>query len=579
MNTWMYAHLAVGLLLLAAPAGALVPDTMTIETDPDWVTAGSRDAATVTVRVSNSTSGNTPIAGVVVNFAVNETYGSIFPAQTVTDVDGMAVATFTPGTRSGDATITAGFSSLDVGTSSSTVCRIDHATPYRIENIWYSPEATVGETASITVRLADRYGNPVDNRNVTETVRFTVGSPNGTAAFVDADVKVDDTGNATATLRLDTMAGEHLVHIQPPAPVRGEYITIIGVGNGEPCTLDVDVQPDEGEPPHVYAGSDSRFLLTYTLRDGFGNPSPGKELVITTNVSNEKTSVITNAYGQARISYGPWVKPGGVIVTATAVENPSVSRSQPLAFVTSTPTNLFLSANPETMPSRDVPGCKPAEIRVKLVDQFNNPIPEKDISLQILDVDNGIYNQTQKPEITSGGVRTDASGIATVDFWPGAFTTDWRAPGYSSSATGTCKIVAEHGDISREILLTWKNYPYITVETDVTPETVTVNETVDVTIRLKGDGWALKPDPIDVILCMDRGARMVNGDEDHMVTVMGAAPIFVDQMIPGWDRVGLVSFGANGNVVISDNKQVCTLKEPDTKKSASTTVLMMMRDT
>lgn len=41
MNKWIYAYLAIRLFLLAAPAGALIPDTITIETDRVWVTAGA----------------------------------------------------------------------------------------------------------------------------------------------------------------------------------------------------------------------------------------------------------------------------------------------------------------------------------------------------------------------------------------------------------------------------------------------------------------------------------------------------------------------------------------------------------
>ena len=107
MNKWIYAYLAIGLFLLAAPAGALIPDTITIETDRVWVTAGGPDAATLTVQVSNSTSDNTSFAGVVVNLAVDNTYGSISPAQIVTGADGTATAVFKPGKHSGTATITA----------------------------------------------------------------------------------------------------------------------------------------------------------------------------------------------------------------------------------------------------------------------------------------------------------------------------------------------------------------------------------------------------------------------------------------------------------------------------------------
>ncbi|HOI12884.1 MAG TPA: hypothetical protein PLG75_03455 [Methanoculleus sp.] len=562
MNTWTCSCLVAGLLLLAAPAGALVPDTIMIDTEPLWVTVGSGDTAFVTVTALNGSS--TPVPGAAVVFTVSGTDGSILPVQEVTGGDGNATAVFTPGTQSGDATITARFSSRDREVSNTAVCRIDHAAPYAIADILYEPEVTVGKETAITVRVADRYGNPVDSRredalNTTpETVYFMVGSPTGNATFSGAEVPdeisvpVDAAGNATATLRVDTAAGENIIWIR--TPVGEQRIFIIGVADGEPCAIKVDVQPDEGEPPRVYAGSNSRFFLTYTLLDEFGNPSPEQELVITTNISGEETRVTTNAYGRAQVSYGPRVTPGGVTITATAVNNTSVACSQPLAFVTSTPTNLYLSANPETMPSRDVPGCKPAEIRAKLVDQYGNPVAGKEISFSIVDtVVEADLNQTTEPEFTTtDGAMTDSSGIATIGFWPGEFTADYRAPGYSPTANGTCRVVARYGeDIFGDVSLTWKNYPYLSVETHVTPDVVAVNDTVDVTIRLRGDGWALKPDPIDVILCIDRGARMVDGDEDHMVTVMEAAPVFIDQMFPGWDRVGLVSFGANGTVRIS----------------------------
>ncbi|MFY1642878.1 hypothetical protein ACK11Z_03980 [Methanoculleus bourgensis] len=553
-----------------------MPDHIEISTDPVWVTAGSGEPVAVMVQVNNS---STAVSGVAVDFAVdNSTYGSIADARVETDGDGKATAVFRPGTLSGTATITATVAQ-DESLEDSVKLYVDHAAPYRIDNIWYSPKVTAGGATDITVRMVDRYGNVVDSKREAETVKFTVGSPGGGAAFNNISdtisVPVDGTGNATVTLTVSTLAGENIVYIQPPKPIRGEYISTLGVANGKPCTIKVDVRSDElltGEnPPCVYAGSNRKFILTYTLRDEFGNPSPGKELEITTSVSDgEKTSVKTNAYGKAQISYGPWVKPGDVTITATAVENRSVTHSQPLAFVVSEPTKLFLSANPETMPSRDVPGCKPAEIRAKLVDQYGNPIPEKEILFSIEDIVVGEnLNQTAGPGFTTADNKstTIANGIATIGFWPGTFTTEYQALGYSPNANGTCKVVAKYGEgIVGDVSLTWMNYPYLSVETHVVPEEVTVNETVDVTIRLKGDGWALKPDPIDVVLCMDRGARMVDGDVDHMVTVMEAAPVFIDQMIPRWDRVGLVSFGAKGPVRISSDKHNCILGESGTKK-------------
>ncbi|NMA87564.1 MAG: VWA domain-containing protein, partial [Methanoculleus bourgensis] len=107
--------------------------------------------------------------------------------------------------------------------------------------------------------------------------------------------------------------------------------------------------------------------------------------------------------------------------------------------------------------------------------------------------------------------------------------------------------------VTRDINLTWKNYPYISVETEVSNETVAVNETVDVTIRLKGDGYAMYPDPIDVVLVIDTSGSMTGGDVSptRMAAAKAAAKDFVKQMsltTGDGDRVALVSFACNANL-------------------------------
>ncbi len=564
MKGWICAYIVIaGLLLLVAPAGALVPDKVEIDTSSEWLTAGGSETAIITVQVSDSATGNTNFGGGAVEFTVDSAFGSITPAVTKTDATGMATAVFTPKTASGTAPITVTVSYNDGETETVQTKtfeqQIDHAAPYRIANIWYSPEVTVGETTEIVVGMVDRYGNAVDDRRIAETVGFMVGSPSGNATLDGAEVTVDAAGNATVTLRVDTLPGENIVLVSPPEPLPDRYLTISGVTNGGPCAIEVDVQPAS-----VIADGTSRFLLTYTLLDGYGNPSCGRVLAITTNVSGEgETLVTTNVHGQVQVSYGPRETIGGVTVTATAVDNTSVTCSRDLAFVSSEATNLLLSTCPETMPSRDVPGSTPAVIRAKVVDQYSNPVAGEVVSFSILNVAVEPYNQTAPPSLSAASATTDAFGIASVEFLPGAFTIEYGAPDYSPTATGTCEVVAKWNGIERPVTLTWMNYPYLSVETHVAPETVTVNETVDVTIRLRGDGWAMKPDPIDVVLCIDRADTMVSDYPDHMVTVMEAAPVFIDHMIPGWDRIGLLSFGYNGLASINptDSNQELTISK------------------
>ncbi|MDK2890719.1 MAG: hypothetical protein PWR21_1351 [Methanoculleus sp.] len=560
----MYACLAVGLLLLAVPAGALVPDTITIDTTASWVTAGSGETAAVTVQVSNSTSGNTSFGGVAVDFAVDSAYGSISPVSALTDSAGTATAVFKPAQRSGDVTITARFSSLGQEVSNATVCRIDHAAPYVIADVLYEPEVTVGETTAIAVRVADRYGNPVDSRRedalnrTPETVYFMVGSPTGNATFVGAAVPdeiaapVDTAGNATATLRVDTAAGENLVFIQPPVPVRSGYISITGVADGVPSGITQVVDPPGASVP---ADGDKVVEFTYTLLDGYGNLAAGQGLWVNASIQREgrpaeqeNALLYSNSRGQVMVAYGPEDSVGIVTITATAAANPNVSVSQAVEFTSTDPVNMLLSANPQSMPSRDVKSDTVSQIRAKVMDVKGNPVDGETVMFEIVNgsVDVGAYNQTEAPSLDAASAVTNANGYAIVGFHPGAFTTDPDAPDYSPTATGTATVRATWNGTTRTIPLTWKNYPYLSVETAVSPETVAVNETVNVTIRLKGDGWALQPDPIDVVLCTDRSGSMLKDYPDRMVKAMEASELFNVQMNYPRDRLGLVSFGKTG---------------------------------
>ncbi len=552
----MCAYIVIaGLLLLAAPAGAQIPDTVEIGTNSEWLTAGSGNTATVTVQAFN---GSTPVSGATVEFAVDSIFGSITPAGTATDSAGMATAIFTPGTCSGTATITAtvSYEGLDEPLTGSVDQQIDHAAPHTIANLWYESEVTAGGTTEIAVRMVDRYGNVVDNRNVAETVRFMAGSPEGGtgAVFVggtdEISVPVNAAGNATTMLRVDTMAGENIVSILPPNPVRGEYITILSVADGVPFSITQAIDPVGASVP---ADGDKVVSFTYTLFDEYNNPAAGQGLRVNTSIQRgdrpeERQTVLlhSNSRGQVMITYGPEDSVGVATITATAAANPDVSVSQDVVFTSTDPVNMLLSASPQSMPSRDVKPDTVSQIRAKVMDVKGNPVEGQTVTFEIVSNSAAPYNQTVDPALEKTSAITNADGYAIVGFYPGAFTTDQDAPGWSETATGTATVRATWNGTTRTIPLTWKNYPYLSVETAVSPETVAVNETVDVTIRLKGDGWALQPDPIDVVLCTDRSGSMLKDYPDRMVKAMEASKIFNVQMNYPRDHLGLVSFGKSG---------------------------------
>ncbi|MCX6683063.1 MAG: VWA domain-containing protein, partial [Methanoregula sp.] len=238
--------------------------------------------------------------------------------------------------------------------------------------------------------------------------------------------------------------------------------------------------------------------------------------------------------------------------TAVAIENSTVSCSDIVKFYSTDPVYMVVTANPQTMPSRDVPASQPAEIIANIMDEGGNPSENQIVTFTILGYTNTTVFTT-RPSFSSStyltvtSATTDANGTAIVNFYPGEFPVS--GPYYNSTATGTANVIATWRGNSTPIILTFKNYPYLRIETSVNPQTMNVSSTFDVDIKLIGDGWRLQQKPIDVVMCTDRSGSMLQNQTDNiihdrMVHAMNAGKIFNAQMSAN-DRVGLVSFGDN----------------------------------
>jgi Mg-chelatase subunit ChlD len=299
------------------------------------------------------------------------------------------------------------------------------------------------------------------------------------------------------------------------------------------------------------------FTLTYRLFDTWGNPAAGRGFRVNTSLG-ENAVLTTNSTGVACLTYGPKDTTGIINFTATAVDNASVTIAQEVEFIHTDPVNMLLSASPQSMPSRDVHRNSVAELRAKVMDVKGNPVAGEEVTFTI-DVGSihvGGYTQTGAPYLQTVGqnemsTTTGDDGYAIVWFHPGEFAGP-EEEGWDAAAKGTATVQAtwENSTLNRHVTqsldLTWMNYPYLSVETSVSNETVAVNNTTDVTIRLKGDGWELRPDPIDVVLVIDRSSSMTGKDvkPSRIEAAKFAAQVFVGEMDQDRDRIGLVSYCA-----------------------------------
>jgi hypothetical protein len=220
---------------------------------------------------------------------------------------------------------------------------------------------------------------------------------------------------------------------------------------------------------------------------------------------------------------------------------------------------MVLTVSPQTLSSREVNPSSHAEIIAKVYDINGNPVPDEAVTFTIKNIENpALTTVTGAPSFNSGLVESTATaltnndGNSIVTFYPGSFTIDQSDPYYSGSAKGSCDVEAVWGTTTRTIQVSWMNYPYLSVETSVNPQTVQVGDTIDVTIRLKGDGYMMQPRPVEAVLLTDTSASMKNPSGDGTTRLdhaVAASTAFVDQMDATRDQIGLMTFGDSDNAI------------------------------
>ncbi len=595
--TWATKTETVQLQVIPYP-DLIIVDTRDTVSDAHkrWVVANGADTAKVSVWAINTTAEpDYYIPNLDVIFSSNNSeMGTLSSASAETDNNGRANTIFTTKTKSGSVSLTANvYYNLGSHIPNSTVLLIDHDFPYNYDSPTYpnyKSEVELGTNTTISVKMLDKWGNLIENRReldegrTPEQIRFSVeGSPSGisdpsAARFWDIEnlvenitKSVDETGNVSVLLRMDQKPGVNYIFINPLlATVPDKYIQIIGESVGQPYGIEGWVNPPRigGENPWVYTGTDVsddllKFTLTYLVFDEYGNGLQLKPIDITilAGAEREDLTITTNSTGYASFKYGPRsMAIRDVAVTAVPSDNQNVSKQFALDFISTNPENMVVTANPQSMASRDANPAAKSEIRAKVVNAAGDGVAGQTVNFTIENIDYlEEYTIVLQPSFKDGitSAISDENGYATVNFLPGSFTQVFGDDHYDSTSTGICNVVAHWesplgGTVDRPVEVSWKNYPYLNVLTFLDRETVNVTDNVSVSIRLIGDGYKMEAKPIDVLLCHDRSGSMLKDFPDRMVSAMDAAEAFVMSTATGKDRTGLVSFGNTGDTDILD---------------------------
>ncbi len=141
--------------------------------------------------------------------------------------------------------------------------------------------------------------------------------------------------------------------------------------------------------------------------------------------------------------------------------------------------------------------------------------------------------------------------LPPCSLFPGTFATATQV-GYNQTATGqntiTSTWVDPHGNpVVNTVTLVWKNYPYLSITSVASSSLAKVGDPLRITIKIIGNGAALQPKPIDVLLLLDNSGSMgVTSDSTSRISQSKIAAVnFINQMKQGKDRVGVIFYDKN----------------------------------
>lgn len=428
------------------------------------------------------------------------------------------------------------------------------------------PDAVqAGSSGPVTVRMKDQYGNTI-TADTGAAITFSVslegaGFADGGETVQTITMPFDADGDCTVSFLAPDTAGPVLISVDPtPGTSLQRIVTVDVIGERTPAIIRPYIVsvPNSGVTHTCPADGISYFQISYVIQDQYGNAIDNYPVEITTTLG-ESAEVITSEQGLAKFIYGPKTGMGNVTITATAGQLTEMSR---LSFTGGIGTRFSVTINPNNIPSYDVDPDARIAVQARVYNDLGSGVSGETIRAWIDQGSiNATNNMTQEPGLSvsreggfTGGAMettTDEDGFATFYFRSGAFPVR-GADGYDPFSRGGATVTTMwNNQTGTSPEITWRNYPYLRVETEVSDVAIAPGDQLNVTIRLIGDGnELLTHDPIDVALCLDRGEDMLadEGAEDRMERARRAAMYLVEGdsgemgLTPGYDRVALISY-------------------------------------
>ncbi|MFN3586525.1 MAG: Ig-like domain-containing protein, partial [Moraxellaceae bacterium] len=432
------------------------------------VKSGDGDSVQITARVTNASGAF--IAGRQVNFAVTggPTIGLITVDQGITDANGTAKASLTPGVSdfsNRTIEVTATPQPTEGSAASATARATVNVVGTSIALTSSASAIQLGDPVTITARATDGNNNPIAN------ARIRLSSSNNN--FAPEVVTTNASGVATKTYNVTTASGgnETVSATSTPSTVTtgalgatATPVTIAATGTrfefvspAADAELKTGVSPSpantitmrwlEGTTPQN--GQQVRFVATRgTIIESSGTPNDG--VVTLAGAGQGSITIESNTAGP-------------ISVEVSSVSNPALKITRRFEFVAQTPTKIAVQVAQNVLS----PGQQ-TQVTATLRDALDNPVKNRTVKFS-------------NPTDPSGGslsaatVVTGSDGSATVTYTAGAISSstngvtlraeDLLLPALTTDATLTVGgdvafITLGTGNTIREINATTYGLPY-----------------------------------------------------------------------------------------------------------------------
>ncbi|WP_424357879.1 VWA domain-containing protein [Methanocella sp. MCL-LM] len=354
--------------------------------------------------------------------------------------------------------------------------------------IFEKPDSvTAGTAAEIKATVIDHtYQTPVQDL----VINFTVYSPGSLATPSSYSGCTDENGTVLFSFNTSPKAGVNTVLVSNDR--LGDIDSTIVMGMGGSTSNIVLVSTPESP---IIADGTTHYKLRMWARDGGGNPVKGDTLNITKNGVLIYVAT-TNFNGYAEMDISPSIYVGSLLLTVESTST-HASNTITLDYVADSPAKTVIKANPGVIASSDVEQPEDMEdvhttqLLALVTDKYDHPLPNQYINIYSLN-------------LTAGNITGPASGYTDLN---GEFYTNFTL-GKFSEGTGNTSVNAESGTLSSTFKILYTNVSFISTESTITPRNVSVNDTINVGITLKGLGWNSRVQPVDVMLVTDRSGSM-----------------------------------------------------------------------